>query len=351
MGLYRSFPYWGCKWGKYLEILYWILPDVYPKHFVEATMGSGAFSANIAGGYSKAAKTGIELDKGVYTLIQQIKKNPRDVCRKIREMEYTQDFFDKSMEMVKRMRGGEDIDSLELAQAVYATLAFSYNSQRISYRSLDSYKKYAGSKAMRKKISLEKMKNNIFKNAPNIIQGCSRAWRHLNVINGDCMDYPELWMEGEDTVVFADIPYGFEKRGVKKNQKKTGYDVDWDGTVQEKFMEFVTQPLPEGKTWSSIIICSNFERGEDGKLVARNQKGDIIDLREDLYIRTLLPKGYRMVVILDKNSSEITSEGTKKKIKAEVVYINYRKIKGDWKKFEYYDYEDIFGESLKANED
>ena len=346
---YRSFPYWGCKWGDYLERLSHILPNIYPNHIVEATMGSGAFSANFSSGFCGAKKTGIELDFGVYNLIQQIKKDPYGVCDKIMEIEYTKDFFDKAQETIERMERKEQIDPLELAQAQYAVLYLSFNNQGFSYRSLESYKKYEGEKALKKKIESERVRKNLYKNAPQIIHGCSRAWRYLNVINGDCMNYPEYWMEGKETIVFADVPYGFEKRGVKEGQKLTGYRVDWNSAIQEKFMKFVTQPLPAGKNWSSIIICSNFERGENGELIARNEAGQQIDMSEDLYNKNLLKAGYRLVVVEKKSSSAIIEEGKKRKQKVEVVYINYGDIMGNWDDFEYYDYEDIFGEPLKNN--
>lgn len=342
MSEYRSFPYWGSKWGDYLKILFSLLPRLCPKHIVEATAGSAAFSANISSGFGDIKKTAIELDFGVYNLIQQIRTHPYEVCEKIQEMEYSKEFFDKAKKILECMENQEPVEALKLSQAEYAVLALSFNNQRINYRSLESYKKYAGEKRLIKKANLERLVQNIYRNAPDIICGCSCAWQDLNVIYGNCMDSPEYWMEGKDTIVFADVPYGFEKRGVKEGQKDTGYDVDWDNEKQVEFLEFVTQPLPAGKIRSSIIICSNFERCENGELIARNEAGQQIDMSEDLYNRILLKAGYRLVVVEKKRSSAIIPEGEKRKQKAEVVYINYRDIMGKWDDFEYYDYEDIF---------
>jgi len=87
-----------------------------------------------------------------------------------------------------------------------------------------------------------------------------------------------------------------------------------------------------------LMICTNYEIDD--------MTGNIIVEPDDLYIN-LLKQDFRMVVTERKESSEIIRKNSsqdkkKRKIKAEVVYINYKNIRGSWDNFEYYDYSDIF---------
>lgn len=109
---------------------------------------------------------------------------------------------------------------------------------------------------------------------------------------------------------------------------------DWNDDMQTKFLDFV-EDMQLKKNHSRIMICSNFDLDENGML-----KG----LGEDQYNQRLWRIGFRLVVLLKKVSSEIRrnkASNTPKKIKAEVVYINYKDILGRWEDVQFYDYENI----------
>ncbi len=338
MRMFNNYAYWGNKGGAYLEELFQLLPKSKMQHIVETCMGSGTFSSNISGEYGDIKATAIEKDRGVYLLNKCIKERPIELFEKLKEIQYTKEFYDDShKKIIDCLNGSEKYEELEIAQAEYAILMMSFNAMRNSYRSLESYMKISDSKEQeRRRKVLERMKNNCFRNMGEIIMGNNFAWKNLDIIHGDFMEYSEFWTEGKETLVFADVPYELSKRNATKKKKGTGYMVDWNENDQNKFLEFVEQMQVNDNT-SRIIICANFEVDENGEL-----KG----LKEDTYNKKLLALGFRLVVVLEKFTSEIKHKNSKlkeKKKKVEVVYMNYTDIIGEWNKLKYYDYNDVYG--------
>ena len=263
----------------------------------------------------------------------------------VQNTEYSEEVCRKSIQLLQEVKQGKAVDELELAQAEYAALCMSRNSQRMVARKQDSYKKHKDEKkAKRSKRDLERQRHNFYRDAPKVIWECNKAWQDLRIINGDFMEYPEYWLEGESTLIFADVPYQYSDRGITgRKSSSTGYIYDWKDEKHYDFLKFVTQEIPEGKKHSNIIICASFERDEDGKLFKRGEKNSRIEMANDLYNQILLAAGFRMVVVQEKFSSEAEKKSQKKKNKVEVVYINYKNILGDWSRLEYYDYADVFG--------
>lgn len=345
MEIYKGIQYWGKKGRKYLGIFFQILPAGRLKHIIEVCMGSGTFSANVSGGFEAARKTAIEIDSGVCALARCIQKRPFEILDRIQNTEYSEDVCRRSIQLLNEVKMGKKVEELELAQAEYAALYMSRNSQRMAPRKLDSYKKQPDEKKAKKsKTDLERQKHNFYRDASKVVWECNKAWKELEIIEDDFMNYPEYWCGGDETLVFADVPYQYADRGISgRKTNDTGYIYDWDDDKHSEFLRFVTQAAAEGQKKSRIIVCASYERDESGKLFKRGLRNTRIELRDDIYNQILLAEGFRMVVIMDKFSSECGRKSLKKKIKAEVVYINYRDILGDWSKFEYYDYEDIFG--------
>lgn len=345
MLLYKGITYWGKKGGEYLKVLFQILPAGKLRHIVEVCMGSGTFSANVSGGYGDIKKTAIEIDKGVYALAKCIQQRPFEILERIQNTEYSEDVCRSSIQLLQEVKLGKKVDDLDLAQAEYAALCMSRNSQRMVARKQDSYKKHTDEKkAKRSKRDLERQKHNFYRDAPKVVWECNKAWQGLNIINDDFMKHPDFWFEGKETLIFADVPYQYSDRGISgRKSDSTGYMYDWREDKHYQFLKFVTQEVPEGKERSRIIICASFERDADGKLFKRGVKNSRIEMRDDLYNQILLVAGFRMVVIQNKFSSEAEKKSQKKKNKVEVIYINYFDILGDWNRFEYYDYSDIYG--------
>lgn len=343
--MYKGITYWGKKGGEYLKALFQILPAGKLRRIVEVCMGSGTFSANVSGGYGEVEKTAIEIDKGVYALAKCIQQRPFELLERIKNTEYSEEVCLKSIQLLQEVKRGKVVDELDLAQAEYAALCMSRNSQRMVARKQDSYKKHTDVKqAKRSKRDLERQHHNFYRDAPRVVWECNKAWQELQIIDGDFMDYPEYWFEGENTLIFADVPYQYSDRGISgRKSSSTGYIYDWKDEKHYEFLKFVTQKVPEDGKRSRIIICANFERDTDGKLFKRGEKDERIEMKDDLYNQILLAAGFRMVAIQNKFSSEAEKKSQKKKNKVEVVYINYNDILGDWSRLEYYDYADVFG--------
>lgn len=339
MNLYKGLKYWGSKGGKYIESIFPLLPGGV-NHMVEACMGSGVISANLAFSGLRQ-QTAFELDKGLYTLHKMIQNHPYELLDLISKIPYCRSFYNSSMEKLKSYNAAEvsNYSDLEIAQAEFSVLMMSFNAMRTAFRRLDGYTKYTDESMRRKsKDALERMKDNLYRDASEIVLGCNNAWRGLKILNEDFMDHPEVFVEGRDTLCFVDTPYMLSKRGIEGRKSNTGYMIDWDDAEQRRYLNFIEEVQKQTNP-SKIIICSNFQINEQGEI-------DIKELRDDLYNQYLLPLGFRLVVVQRKSSSEIKNwqSTSPKKTKAEVVYINYTDILGNWHDCKYYDYEDVYGE-------
>lgn len=329
----KGYTYYGKKSGRYLECLFQILPEEDLTHIVECCMGSGTFIANY--GFEGAKRTAIELDKGVYQLNKCIRDEYSELLEYLEEMEYSEKEFDRALEIINDDK--VQYEDLVTARAVYTSLVMSYNSMRTSYRKLDTLSDNA-----EKPRTSRQMIRRIQRNTINSIICLNKAWQGVEMINDSFFNHSNFWCEGKHTLCFADVPYQKCKRGMNDKTKNAGYRQDWNEDIQDEFLEFVIQMNECKDKASNIIICANIEVDENGNLV---------NLKNDKYNKVLLKKGFRLVVILTKASSEIRSSktctGRKKKRKAEVVYINYKNIIGNWNNYEYYDYEDIYGKGVQ----
>lgn len=336
MILYKNLPYWGSKNGKYIEALFSILPEQKLSHIVEPCMGSGAFSSNLSAGFDNVKCTAIEIDKSLCCLHGYIQNQPYQLLKELQKIEYSKEYYDSAtLKVIEFNKGNVNYTTLDIAVAEYTILVMSINSMRTAYRNLESYKKYTDTEKRRKsKYTLQHLEHSIYRDMGKIVIGNHYAWKNLNIINGDFFSYPQFWQEGKDTLIICDPPYDLSKRGAQKKKRNTGYMYDWNDDMQTKFLDFV-EDMQLKDSHSRIIICSNFELDKDGSL-----RG----LQDDRYNQRLLSIGFRLVVLQKKTSSEIRhnkASNTPKKIKAEVVYINYKDILGRWEDVQFYDYENI----------
>ena len=277
-------------------------------------MGSGNQTANSLYG-SEVRRIAIEMDKSIYMLNRAIQTNPYKTIELLSEIIYSKDEYRKAFLNVKGVNNGMNIDIYELIKDAYGCLIMSYNSMRSGYREVD-----------------DKRKKKIYSSISEIVLDLYRAWRGVQIINDDFMNYPQHWTGGRDTLVFADVPYEKKKRGADDKRKNAGYICDWGDEEQKRFIDFVIAAQNSG-TPSNIIICAN---------IPLDEKGNLRDMESDYYNQRLLKAGFRLVVVEKRNASVANKRGEKKPV-AEVIYLNYKNILGKWSEHEYYDYEDIYG--------
>ena len=336
MNLYRGINYWGVKKGAYVGNILPLLPGGIA-HMVEACMGSGTLSANLK--FAGMKQTAFELDKGMYTLNRCIQKRPYELIDLLKKTPYSRDVFESSKELLENyIKGISDYDELDVARAEYMALVLSYNSMRISYRSLDGYKKYDDKDMQRKcRMELERLRKNIYRDMPAIIIGNSYAWENLNILCDDFMNHIEVFTEGKDTLVLIDPPYLLSKRGMGNGKRNSsGYMIDWNEQEQRRFINFIKK-IEKEPSHSRIMICNSFSINPQGEI-------DMEEMKNDPYNKEFLKAGFRLVEVQRKASSEIKNwkSDSPKKIKTEVVYVNYEDIIGEWSRYRYYDYDDIF---------
>ena len=317
MNMRKSYTYYGRKNEKYYVKSYKIYPANMQHSLIECCMGSGNQTANSLYG-ENVKRIAIEKDKSIYKLNKSIQCNPYKTVELLGKIVYSKEEYARAIQVVKDINNGKDISDDEVVKATYGSLIMSYNSMRSGYREVD-----------------EKRKKKIFLSIPGLVFGLNKAWRGVEIINGDFMDYPQYWTAGRDTFVFADVPYEKKKRGTSDKCKNAGYICDWNGEDQKRFIEFVIE-AQKSETPSNVMICANIPLDEEGNLR---------DMESDYYNSRLLKAGFRLVVVEKRNASVANSKGKRRPV-AEVVYINYKNILGKWSEIEYYDYEDIYGSEV-----
>ena len=336
----KKIPYYGSKNDKNMSVTAQILPERDFDTFVDCCFGSGNVTRRIPGEMLGVHKIGIELDRGMYNLHSQIKEDVLALINMIASMENSEQEYIKNKSMLEKyIDGSEEFDRLEVAAAELMILAFSINSMRGTWRNTDFYKKHTQQEKRDKaRKTIESFNNIFYEKIPLVLLDLNNCWQDLRIINGDFMDYTSFW-EKAGTFCYLDLPYELKKRGVKQDSKKdAGYMIDMSQSDHEKFISEVCKKAIQGKLKADLMICTNYEIDD--------MTGNIIVEPDDLYIN-LLKQDFRMVVTERKESSEIIRKNSsqdkkKRKIKAEVVYINYKNIRGSWDNFEYYDYSDIF---------
>lgn len=329
MRRFKGFSYFGKKPPSYLEKLSQLFPMVIIKFIIEVCMGSGTFSANCA--YKGTERVAIEYDKGMYVLNKCIQENVYEIIDRLLDKEYSEETFDNAIKVLDEFDKGTDYDEIEVAVAAYISIIESFNSMRDCFRKFKDQERY------------DKFVDRLRRNIITDLIPLQSAWNGLEIINGSLFEYPEHWLKGVNGLVFADPPYPQEDRGVDTEKNSAGYRQDWKMDTQLQFLNFVVD-MNKQEEVSNIIICSIADLDDNGKL---------INLHEKPYCKMLLANGFRMVVVEKKYTSEIKNENSKskkKKMKAEVVFINYDNIMGNWNDFEYYDYEDIYGSEVLAYE-
>lgn len=322
MSRLKGISYFGKKSNSYLEKLNQLFPMVNINFIAEICMGSGTFSANCS--YSGTERVAIEYDKGMCALNKSIQENVYELIDRLLDKEYSEETFDNAIKVLDEFDKGVDYDEIEVAVAAYISIIESFNSMRDCFRNFkdqDSYDKF-----------VDRLRRNIISDLIPL----HRAWDGLEIINKSLFDYPELWLKGINGLVFCDPPYPQEDRGVDTEKKSAGYRQDWKMDTQFQFLNFVVDMNKNIKA-SHIIICSIADLDENGQLM---------NIQNKPYCKMLLSNGFRMVVVEKKHTSEIKNENSKskmKKRKAEIIFLNYDAIRGNWRDFEYYDYEDIYG--------
>ncbi len=313
----KSYTYYGRKNCKYYGRSYKLYPANMQHSLVECCMGSGNQTGNSLYG-GRVKRIAIEKDKSIYTLNKAIQCNPYKTVELLSEIVYSKEEYEKAILKVKGINNGIYIEGYEIIKAAYGSLIMSYNSMRNGYREVS-----------------DKRKKKIFSSISEIVFGLNKAWRGVEIINADFMEYPEYWTAGRDTFVFADVPYEKKKRGASGKRKDAGYICDWNDEDQEKFVDFVIE-AQKSEIPSNIMICAN---------IPLDDEGNLRDMESDYYNQRLLKAGFRMVVVEKRNASVANKRGKKKPV-AEVVYINYHNILGKWSEIEYYDYEDVYGKEV-----
>lgn len=335
----KKIPYYGSKNDKNMSVTAQILPERDFDTFVDCCFGSGNVTRRIPGEMLGVHKIGIELDRGMYNLHSQIKEDVLALINRIASMENSEQEYIKNKSMLEKcINGSTEFTRLDIAAAELMVLAFSINSMRAAWRNKDFPLKYQQyDKRDRAQKVIETFNNKFYEKLPVALLDLSECWKDLELINGDFMDYTSFW-EKAGTFCYLDLPYELKKRGVKQDSKKdAGYMIDMSQSDHEKFISEVCKKVIQGKLKADLMICTNYEIDD--------MTGNIIVEPDDLYIN-LLKQNFRMVVTERKESSEIIRKNSsqdkkKRKIKAEVVYINYKNIRGSWDNFEYYDYSDI----------
>ena len=336
----RRLPYYGGKDEENLSPTVQLCPEEQIDTFVDCCFGSGNVTRTIPCEMLGVKKVGIELDRGVFALHSQIKEDVYALIAQIKTMRNSEELYlDNKRKLEEYVEGSEEYSRLEIAATELMVLAFSINSMRAQWRNKDFYKKHTlEEKRDRAKKTAEAFDNRFYEKIPIILLDLSEAWKELKLINGSFFDYTHYW-EQEGTVCYLDLPYELKKRGIKQNRKKgAGYMKDMTQDEHEKFISEVCRRVKGGNLRGKLMICTNYEIDDTGKLVIEP---------DDLYSE-LLKYGFRMVVTQRKESSEIIRKNSRhdskrRRKKAEVLFVNYENIRGSWDNFEWYDYQKVFG--------
>lgn len=333
-------PYFGGKEEENLHHTVQLCPEEQIDTFVDCCFGSGNVTRTIPCEMLGVKKVGIELDRGMFALHSQIKKDVYALIDKIKTMKNGEEsFLVNKRKLEEYVEGSEKYSMIEIAAAELFVLAFSYNSMRSQWRNADFYKKHTSDAERDKaKKTAEAFHNRFYEKIPIILLDLNVAWQELNLINGNFFDYTHYW-DQIGTLCYLDLPYELKKRGIKQKQKKgAGYMKDMTQVEHEKFIGEVCRKAKEGHLSGWLMICTNYEIDETGELIIE---------ANDLYTE-LLKCGFRMVVTERKESSEIIRKNShhdrkKRRKKDEVIFINYSNIRGSWDNYEWYDYQKLFG--------
>ena len=334
-------PYFGGKEEKNLAYTALLCPEEQIDTFVDCCFGSGNVTRTIPCEMLGVKKVGIELDRGMFALHSQIKEDVYALIEKIKPMNNSQDtYLSNKRKLEEYVEGSEKYSRIEIAAAELFVLAFSYNSMRSRWRNADFYKKHTSDEERDKaKKTAEAFHNRFYEKIPITLLDLSLAWQELNLINGNFFDYTHYW-DQEGTLCYLDLPYELKKRGIfnQNTKKNAGYMKDLTQNDHEKFISEVCSRAAAGRLHGWLMICTNYEIDETGKLIIE---------ADDLYTE-LLKYGFRMVVTEKKESSEIIRKNSrhdskKRRKKAEVVFINYLNIRGSWDNYEWYDYRKLLG--------
>lgn len=338
-------PYYGNKGSEgYYRGVMPLLPDTEIRGFVDSFMGGGSVTVNLGAELGKIPKIAMDADKSIIALHRTIQNNPDGLIESVEKLEYSQENFDLLWKKIEEYCNGTAYDELEIAIAVYATLFMARNNMHTkSFRKLEpsvKYKKDAGV-YNKKKRQLDALGRKLHERLGYIVSTMHHALADVHLVHDSILGNIHLW-EREGWLWINDPPYLYSKRGIKDKRTNAGYLKDWQDEIHFKFINEIVEVQESGKLNANIWICSNFELNEEDEI-------SLEELKADPYVKALLPLGWRVVIVEKKYSSSIITDKLKtkkKKKKAEVIFLNYRNIVGDWEDYIYYDYEDVYGKVM-----
>lgn len=336
-------PYFGGKPDGNIDITYGLLPEGNVEKFIDMCTGSGNVTRNISCEMQNIERVAIEKDPTIFEMHACIKHNPYLLIEEIRKLKNDEETFNRMKKIVDACLKGEEINEVKVAAATIFTICFSYNNMRSRYRHAKyGHLDFDNELRQKEESCMRAFESVFYEKLPMIIADLHEAWQGVQILNDDFMKHL-YFLEEEGTVCYLDPPYELHKRGIPKGQKRknAGYLVDMEQQAHERMVEEIIRLHKENKLKASVMICTNYPVDSDENLIIEP---------DDLYA-TLLQYGFRMVVVEVKGSSEVIRKQTidttepkkQKKRKAEVLYINYRDICGNWDDFQFLDEKDVFG--------
>ena len=286
--------YYGNKEKFVQEIL-----DAMPKNFnryLELCAGTATVARRLV---SRGVKREVvEMDRGQVALLVVIRDRPQELIRAMYNLKYSSTVY----ELAKQIRdGGYNCDDLLIAAvAKKVIIDFSYNSACGSYRNPQF-----GKSDFDKMLNEKQYVTSYFRNVPSDIMSTSAGLQGVEILQGDMMDYLNK-LSDPNLFCFCDPPY----RPAVRSAKHLGYDIDMSEEKHEKFLEALVMLRDQNKLNAKMMICGYV---------------DWSNLKDDLYVRKLLPLGFKLVIIKETYLPAIIRNGMNKtRNKAiECVFVNY----------------------------
>lgn len=338
--------YFGKKSMDNLESTSRLLPNGKINVYVDSCTGSGSVMVNLLSERLRARKVAIDKDPRIIAMHLGSKEYPGEVIDAVGKIQYSREGYAGCMECFERYAKGYkekhgDMEKgmvVDAAAAEAAMLYMSRNGMAGIYQPFMKKERMDRMGDAEKRFEVAKESVKMHRKIARIVHNVHYRLRDVELFCGDFMDeaYIGYWEDG-GTFSYLDVPYMYSKRNVRNKKKDTGYRCDWEDAEHERFLGTIEKMHGEGRLKGKLMICSNFELDGNGKL-----KG----LQDDVYNRRLLEMGFRLVVTEWTHSCEthVGKDGVREKTpKAEVVWINYKDIKGIWgETIKYYDFQDIY---------
>lgn len=336
--------YYGRK-ESILNKLMMLLPEEQFTVYVEPFFGSGCMAQMVVGLDMVDEIVGYELDRSLFTLHQIIKDEVllEELIERIPQVKNSRENFKLNIEKLKLYNAREiDADTVDIALRELECLYFSRNSARNAWRNTLSYQKFESPLVRAKKrVEMEAIEHSFYM-LPVQLLNLHNKYKGLSIYNDDGIKNMEKYAT-EETFFFVDPPYLPEKRGLSERKsdrpKNAGYMED---LTRQEHSSLIEKILSVSKKGAKVMVCSNFE--------IEPKTNELIGTEKDPYVRLMRDGGFRLVVVKKcystnpKHEMKKDSDGKckqKKTPKAEVVFINYTEIMGNWGYFKYYDYDDL----------